>query len=1414
MGHADINPTNAFICVNHFTSVYSPSNRLISALHRVSEVSLPTDTEARMELDSHADTCVGGSNTAIIGPVQRTVTVSAFAPGYGSKSYPLATVGTVWIDPETSIEYLLVINQAIYLGDELKHSLLNPNQLRTNGVQVDECPRQFDRRSTHSIMVRDPPLMIPLELSGVVSCFTTRKPTQDEIENLQHVTLTGTARWNPESPDFQCIESLHAPLSTIHEDQEHVDARYIGSVHILHSEPVGIEDEDLHLRLISTVHVSLDEEVQQDMRISSLSAVDHHEEDILFQKDVILKPRNVSAVVIEGTKPKITPEALASSWKIGIPTAKRTLKVTTQAGLRNIFSPSERKVRLKAPWLKFPAIKTRIFGDTMFSKIPSIHREVGSVVFTDGKGFDSVYPIMSRNQYGDKLMSFIHDFGVPTTLVTDGASEMQRGRGQQIANEYHVNLKVTVPYSPWQNKAEASVRENKRFTRKILHKTKAPLRLWSYASKWGAAIRRLTALDIPELDGRTPYEHVTGSTPNITPYAMFDWYQPVYFHQPVAGYPHQKRVIGRLIGVADNCTDELAYVILPKTGRIQIRKSVWAVEPDEFNVLETQADILEYDKVIQERFGDKTLKSSNTGSATNSSMPIEPTVDELPPPPPELFEGDEDDNVEPFQPNEHSKDADGFTPEAMDEYLTAELLLPHGDTMQRARVVTRHKDEAGLPIGRRHENPILDSRLYDVEFPDGSTDVVAANLIAENLYSQIDEQGHHHQTIKEIIDHRFTDQVVQPEDGFVLSYNGTKRPKITTKGCDLQVTFTDGSASWVPLRDIKLSNPVEVAEYAVAHKIDRMPCFNWWARKTLKKRDRIIKKVKSRYWKRTHKYGIELPHSVKEALAIDKRTGTTFWADAIAKEMKNVNIAFEVMEDGTPPVGYKEITCHMVFDIKSSLKRKARFVAGGHLTDPPKESVYSSVVTRDSVRIAFTIAALNGLDILAADVQNAYLNAPTKERVWFKAGLEFGPDNVGKPVKVVRALYGLKSSGARWRDHMANTLRSGRFRSCYADPDVWMRKNRKPDGTPYWEYVLCYVDDVLAISHDPQSIMDYLNTAYTLKPDSIKPPDEYLGAQIRKYRVPGDKEVWAMSSDLYVKRAIADVETELDKIGQKLKTKATTPLSSTYRPELDQSPELDATRANYYQGLIGILRWMVELGRIDIMVAVSMLSRYLVNPRVGHLEEVFHVFAYLKAYPKTSLVFDDTTPVFDETRFSQCDWQEYYPDAKEEEPARAPELLGNPITMTCFVDADHAGCLETRRSHTGVMIFLQKAPIIWYSKRQNTVESSTFGSEFIAMKTAIELTESLRYKIRMMGIPIDGPTSVFCDNEAVFKNATRPESTLKKKHNSIAYHRTREAVAAGIVRIAWEDGRFNLADILTKLMPGPRLRKLISCILD
>jgi hypothetical protein len=294
---------------------------------------------------------------------------------------------------------------------------------------------------------------------------------------------------------------------------------------------------------------------------------------------------------------------------------------------------------------------------------------------------------------------------------------------------------------------------------------------------------------------------------------------------------------------------------------------------------------------------------------------------------------------------------------------------------------------------------------------------------------------------------------------------------------------------------------------------------------------------------------------------------------------------------------------------------------------------------------------------------------------------------------------------------------------------------------------------------------------------------------------------------------VTEVERELSYVGKQLHKKAVTPMASGYRPELDNTPELDEKRASYYASLMGVLRWCIELGRIDIIVDVGLLARFQANPRQGHLEQMFHVFAYLKRHNRSALVFDWTEPEFDTTQFRECDWKEYYPGAAEAIPDNMPEPRGRSVTSTCFVDADHAGCRLTRRSHSGVLIFVNRAPIIWFSKRQATVESSTFGSESVAMRIAFDLIEGLRYKLRMMGVPIDGPTSCFCDNESVVTCTTRPESTLKKKHNAINYHRCREAIAAGHIRVAWIDTKYNLADALTKVTVGERRQYLFSRIL-
>ncbi len=230
-----------------------------------------------------------------------------------------------------------------------------------------------------------------------------------------------------------------------------------------------------------------------------------------------------------------------------------------------------------------------------------------------------------------------------------------------------------------------------------------------------------------------------------------------------------------------------------------------------------------------------------------------------------------------------------------------------------------------------------------------------------------------------------------------------------------------------------------------------------------------------------------MPKTVKEALDLDRKNGNIFWSDAIAKEMKEVHIAFSILPNGHVALnGYQKIPCHMIFDIKmEDFQGKARLVAGGHKTKAPATITYASVVSRETVRLALTVAALNDLEVKVGDVLNAYITAPVKENGWTVLGPEFGQDT-GQSAIVVRALYGLKSAGAAFQAHLASFMRQMGYTSCKADPDLWLKaKTRPKDNVWYYTYILCYVDDILCIHHDSMTVMNEINGYLPLKPSSV-----------------------------------------------------------------------------------------------------------------------------------------------------------------------------------------------------------------------------------------------------------------------------------------------------------------------------------------
>jgi len=170
---------------------------------------------------------------------------------------------------------------------------------------------------------------------------------------------------------------------------------------------------------------------------------------------------------------------------------------------------------------------------------------------------------------------------------------------------------------------------------------------------------------------------------------------------------------------------------------------------------------------------------------------------------------------------------------------------------------------------------------------------------------------------------------------------------------------------------------------------------------------------------------------------------------------------------------------------------------------------------------------------------------------------------------------------------------------------------------------------------------------------------------------------------------------------------------------------LDEDSTSLYQSYVGILRWAVEISRIDLAHAAATMARFMASPREGHLMGLLTIFAYLKLHMNSKIVIDPFERCWDDLDWNKADWNDLYPDAKEAIPSDMPEPRGKPVQINVFVDSAHVTCLESRRSTTGIVVFLNGTPVKSYSKRQNTIESSTFGSQFMAAKIAVEMNEAL-----------------------------------------------------------------------------------------
>ena len=240
---------------------------------------------------------------------------------------------------------------------------------------------------------------------------------------------------------------------------------------------------------------------------------------------------------------------------------------------------------------------------------------------------------------------------------------------------------------------------------------------------------------------------------------------------------------------------------------------------------------------------------------------------------------------------------------------------------------------------------------------------------------------------------------------------------------------------------------------------------------------------------------------------------------------------------------------------------------------------------------------------------------------------------------------------------------------------------------------------------------------------------------------------------------------------------------------------------------------MILRGRIDITYATCSLSRFSARPRKGQLELARKILGYLKKYPKKGIVIDPTPPKFkNETNDEEHKFEDFghqYKFFKEEMDPHFPEAKIPELPITIFCDADHGHDLVTGRSVTGILAFVGSTPVYWKSTRQTSVQTSTFGSEFTALKKAVETAVNIRYHLRSLGFIISTPTKIFVDNKSVFINSANPASSLNKKTLALSYHFVRQYQSSSVVSIQFVKSENNYSDLLTKPLNSTKIRSLL-----
>jgi hypothetical protein len=328
----------------------------------------------------------------------------------------------------------------------------------------------------------------------------------------------------------------------------------------------------------------------------------------------------------------------------------------------------------------------------------------------------------------------------------------------------------------------------------------------------------------------------------------------------------------------------------------------------------------------------------------------------------------------------------------------------------------------------------------------------------------------------------------------------------------------------------------------------------------------------------------------------------------------------------------------------------------------------------------------------------------------------------------------------------------------------------------------------------------------------IKDPSLFFeGLRLRKYKLKGGGDIcYHLGGDFYhdpdgtltwgAKTYIKRIVNHCEALFGAPPKEDTSPIDKDDHPELDTTKEVGPEQIKHYQSLIGAFQKCISLGRYDIHCVTMPMGRFRASPRAGHLHRLQPICGYLKKYPDGAIRFRTKIPDYSHLDHVTYDWSySIYGNSKEELPPKMPTPRGKSVRTTTFEDANlMQQDLTTGRSVTGILHLVNQTPTGWFCKLQNSVETATYGSEFVTVHLATEQIMDLRYTLRMLGVPIDGKAYMFGDNQGVITSSTLPHSSLNKCHNTLSYHRVHEAIASDVLWSFHMAGTQNPADVLTK----------------